>query len=331
MPDEDFLKEYKADFGTYQAAAKSARLLVALILKEHNVPLYAVQGRAKDVASLRRKLRKKSYKNPRTDITDLVGIRVVCPCTTDVDLAKDVLAPQFRVSKKHSVDKRGALGPTQFGYRSLHLVVKLKADRAKSLEYKALKGQWIEIQIRTILEHAWAELEHEVVYKSGIEFPEAVIRRFASLAGTLEILDREFVDLRDHRSVLLEQLSRDLAAGAADCSKELDAVGLVAILKVARPDGPSFFGRSGDLPPHAEALCTEALLRAGIRTREELQTALSKPDLGRAIDAYAAAHALAGSEVSHFAVVLCLLAVSAPDVVAECFPEYLNDLAALAM
>jgi hypothetical protein len=55
-----------------------------------------------------------------------------------------------------------------------------------------LRKRWFEIQVRSLLEHAWAEIEHEIVYKSGITQPDAVRRRFAALAGSLELFDSEF-------------------------------------------------------------------------------------------------------------------------------------------
>jgi ppGpp synthetase/RelA/SpoT-type nucleotidyltranferase len=78
----------------------------------------------------------------------------------------------------------------KFGYASIHYLVRLKVNRTDLSEYSRFKGLVAEIQVRTILQHAWAEIEHDIQYKSAI--PSSIRRRFMSLAGMLEIGDREF-------------------------------------------------------------------------------------------------------------------------------------------
>jgi putative GTP pyrophosphokinase len=88
--------------------------------------------------------------------------------------------------------------------------------------------------VRSILEHAWAEIEHEVVYKSGIEFPVLVKRRFARIAGAIEVLEDEFVALRDHQQQLIDRC-KDRYANALDHGAAIDSVRLVAVLERERP------------------------------------------------------------------------------------------------
>src|SRR5580704_18168352 len=106
---------------------------------------------------------------------------------------------------RRAAAKRVELGLHDFGYRSVHLIAKLKQGQVLSGQYQPLRDNWFEIQIRSILEHAWAEIEHEVVYKSGIIFPEVVKRRFARLAGMVELIGDEFLNLREERSRLVEE------------------------------------------------------------------------------------------------------------------------------
>jgi hypothetical protein len=106
---------------------------------------------------------------------------------------------------RRAAAKRVELGLHDFGYRSVHLIAKLKQGQVLSGQYQPLRDNWFEIQIRSILEHAWAEIEHEVVYKSGVDFPDEVKRRFARLAGSLELLDNEFLALREARESLIER------------------------------------------------------------------------------------------------------------------------------
>jgi hypothetical protein len=86
-----------------------------------------------------------------------------------------------------------------------------------------------EIQIRTLLEHTWAEIEHDLGYKSTEAVPHPVRRRFSRLAGLLELADSEFVEIRrtmvEYARDLRESLPMTLEA------VELDAVSLASMLE----------------------------------------------------------------------------------------------------
>src|SRR5207245_316654 len=112
-----------------------------------------------------------------------------------------------------SADKRALLGQLQFGYRSVHLVGKIPQKAMRDGRYRPLNGRAIEVQVRSLLDHAWAEIEHEIVYKSSIQFSDEFRREFASLAGTLELLERAFAGLRDVRDGLIDSYREDFAAG----------------------------------------------------------------------------------------------------------------------
>ena len=73
----------------------------------------------------------------------------------------------------------------RFGYQSVHYLVALKEDRTSLSEYLQYKGLIAEIQVRTILQHAWAEIEHDIQYKSSETIPQPIRRRFMQLAGLL--------------------------------------------------------------------------------------------------------------------------------------------------
>lgn len=94
-------------------------------------------------------------------------------------------------------DKSDLLDKSQtVGYRSVHYVVHLNTSRLALPEYSRFRGLVAEIQVRTILQHAWAEIEHDTRYKAVDVAPTAIARRFVALAGLLEIADREFQALQ---------------------------------------------------------------------------------------------------------------------------------------
>ncbi|TMR94372.1 GTP pyrophosphokinase [Nonomuraea basaltis] len=109
------------------------------------------------------------------------------------------------------MDKRKALDPDRFGYLSLHYVASLDTRRAELAEYKRFANNGFEIQIRSILQHAWAEIEHDLGYKSRLGVPSTTRRRFSRLAGLLELADAEFVSIRDELRLYEKRVESDLA------------------------------------------------------------------------------------------------------------------------
>ena len=106
------------------------------------------------------------YENPLTGITDLAGVRIITYFPDTLAQVDRMLVDEFEIIEKSN---KGAtlLQEERFGYQSIHYLVKLKGERARLAEYRNLKDGVVEIQIRTILQHAWAEIEHDIQYKSS--------------------------------------------------------------------------------------------------------------------------------------------------------------------
>jgi putative GTP pyrophosphokinase len=101
----------------------------------------------------------------------------------------------------------------KLGYQSVHYIVKLKATRSKLPEYGRFRNLVAEVQVRTILQHTWAEIEHDIQYKSIATLPRPIRRRFITLAGLLEIADREFQAISDEETKLRLEARQSVAAG----------------------------------------------------------------------------------------------------------------------
>ncbi|MBD1231097.1 RelA/SpoT [Acinetobacter seifertii] len=136
------------------------------------------------------KLTEKDY-SPES-MTDLAGIRVITLIESDVQKVCDLIATMFNVHQADSVNKSEKLGEEKVGYRSVHFICDVGQDREKLPEFSVYKGLCFEIQIRTALEHAWAEIEHDRGYKLGGKLPSHLNRRFKLLSGLLESADLEF-------------------------------------------------------------------------------------------------------------------------------------------
>ncbi|MDB4904842.1 MAG: hypothetical protein JWQ63_4123 [Mucilaginibacter sp.] len=192
---ENILEDFKAKKKTYSAFKdRMIDLLKDLIEKENIIP-HQITGRIKEAGSLSKKIDKKGDKyNILSDITDVIGLRVITYLESDVDPIASILTKEFEKDEENSIDKR-ILKNDQFGYRSLHVVVSLNDKRIKLPEYSAYKAIKCEIQIRSILQHAWAEIEHDLGYK-GTDIPDAYKRSFNRVAALLELADIEFVKLK---------------------------------------------------------------------------------------------------------------------------------------
>jgi putative GTP pyrophosphokinase len=191
------LDEYDARVDLYEPFAKKIEHLFEDILQETGIQAHSVASRVKDRESLRGKLRKPGNRY-RTlgDITDIVGVRIITYFADDVDKLAKYIEQEFDVDRKNSMDRRTVLDPDRFGYLSLHHVVSFRPDRARLLEYRQYAGLRAEIQTRSILQHAWAEIEHDLGYKTREAVPRDIRRRFSRIAGLLEIADQEFQSIR---------------------------------------------------------------------------------------------------------------------------------------
>jgi putative GTP pyrophosphokinase len=183
----------------YQSLAGVVGRIIEECLKTRCIEVHSVQHRAKDPASFGRKasipsevdVNRPKYIRPLEQITDLAGVRVITQFHGTLDQVDSLIRHEFRVVERS--DKSEALvAEDRFGYQSIHYVVKLRPERAALAEYRRFAESVVEVQIRTILQHAWAEIEHDIQYKSSYTIPAEIRRRFMVLAGILELADREF-------------------------------------------------------------------------------------------------------------------------------------------
>ncbi len=201
--------------------------VLAKLLASEGIKPHSISSRAKTVQSLAGKVYRTDnrYKYDHlADITDLVGVRIITHFTKEVGIIGDFIDREFDVDVKNSVDKRLSLNPNTFGYISLHKICGLNDARRRLPEYARFADLKCEIQIRTILQHAWAEIEHDIGYKSFSEIPTQMRRRFARVAALLETADEEFARL----STALEDYEREAKAEVltGKFSKPLDSITL---------------------------------------------------------------------------------------------------------
>ena len=166
---------------------------IKAVLAEAGLLVASLESRVKGRDSLAGKLELKGAKYKEIgDITDLVGLRIITFYSDDVDKVASALERLYDIDWENSVDKRKLLEIDSFGYLSLHYIGKDKRFPVR-----------FEIQMRTLLQHAWANMNHDTGYKSGVDIPKRYKRAMSRIAGMLELVDDEFsrirMELTDYR------------------------------------------------------------------------------------------------------------------------------------
>lgn len=213
---EDLIVEFTSVRENYNAYCKSVSGLIERLLSVNGIAVHSITQRCKTVESLSRKVEKKSTYDSLVEITDLAGIRIITLFSEDVDVVAKLIEREFTIDLKNSIDKRASLDPDRFGYLSLHYVASLNNSRGKLQEYSGFGKLKIEIQIRSILQHTWAEIEHDIGYKSTVEVPRQIRRRFSRLAGLLELADQEFIGIRKDLDAYALSIKEQMKGGGEE-------------------------------------------------------------------------------------------------------------------
>ena len=200
---ELILEEYRRQRPVFDKMNATLPGQVRALLEEAGIVVASVESRVKEEASLAGKLELKGAKYASLeDITDIFGMRIITFYTDDVDKVASGVERLFEVDWDNSVDKRKLLEVDSFGYLSLHYVC-----RAPGFPYR------FEVQMRTILQHAWANMNHDTGYKSGVEVPQEYLRNMNRLAGMLELVDEQFSRIRSEINDYRRQVQSLVASG----------------------------------------------------------------------------------------------------------------------
>lgn len=204
------VEAYRSLHPKYDSFADALRVLIRQLCIAENISV-DVEARAKTVESLSRKLEIKQEYTVLEDVPDLCGIRVITRYLIDIDAVRDLLQGEFEVDE---VVSHGGESPEAFGYASLHIVLRLGVQRANLREWRDLKDLKAEVQVRTILQHAWAVISHRLDYRSSAEVPVDVRRSLFRVAALLETGDEIFERFRENVESLRSAYREDSASGA---------------------------------------------------------------------------------------------------------------------
>ncbi|WP_052435367.1 GTP pyrophosphokinase [Sulfurospirillum cavolei] len=190
------ISEFEKDLKHYESFSDKMHLLLKELLRQEHISYHSIENRVKEKNSLSKKIDGKNKYQNLSDITDIVGCRIISYFEIDVEKIVALLSKEFKIDEENSIDKKKMLDPDRFGYLSYHIICSISDERATLREYQNYKDLKFEIQVRTILQHAWAEIEHDIGYKSNIAVPREFRRKFSRIASILEIADDEFSQLK---------------------------------------------------------------------------------------------------------------------------------------
>ncbi len=214
---EMLLEEYDAQLPVYQRLETVVQQTLEQALERNGIIVTAVSTRIKTRESLEGKLALKGSKyQSLSDITDILGARIITFYTDDVDRIAAIAEQMFDVDWENSIDKRALHQIDSFGYNSLHYICRLPKKMVDDPYCPELNQIRFELQLRTTLQHAWASINHDIGYKTGVEIPREYIRRINRMSGLLELADDEFSRIRTEITDYRRRVQQLVQSGKLD-------------------------------------------------------------------------------------------------------------------
>jgi ppGpp synthetase/RelA/SpoT-type nucleotidyltranferase len=225
--------------------------------------IHSISGRVKSRVSFLEKIDRKKYRDPMSDTDDLVGLRIVCLFTDDLPKLASIINEEFDVLAAE--DKVADADVASFGYMSQHYVCRLRPE-FHGRRYDRIKGQKFEIQCRTLLMDAWANVSHHLAYKGESSIPQALRKDFHALSGLLYVADRQFQALltaaKESQDEAVQSVADALNSGR---DRPLDLSAMQAFLVKTFPD------RRKETDAIWISELVEELAHVGITTVHQLQ------------------------------------------------------------
>lgn len=214
LRDRLIIEEYRREKDNFIKLDAMVYEKLCALVKETGIQTLSIEHRIKSESSLAGKLVKSGdWYQKFEDLTDILGARVICFFNDEVDKLGGMIEKNFTVDWKNSSDKRALIKANTFGYLSLHYICYLTEESGYP---KEICNKKFEIQIRTILQHTWAAIEHDIGYKSEFGLPREYERGFSRVAGLLEVADDEFIRLRDGMKAYTEDVRTRIKENRAD-------------------------------------------------------------------------------------------------------------------
>lgn len=224
---------YKLKQPLYEKLAEEVSYVLSECLAEGKIKPVSMSRRVKTLESFREKITRKKYSNPMNQMQDLAGVRVVCAYQVELDLIEKIIEDNFEIIER--TDKAEELGVNKMGYSGKAFVVKFGAGYSGG-RYKDLTSLYCEIQYRTVLQDAWAIIDHQLVYKDEKFVPQRVRRDINNVASLLEVAQGVFDRVRAGRDEYIQEIKDIESDEVAFLNLPLNFDTVVAYSKRKFPD-----------------------------------------------------------------------------------------------
>lgn len=246
MNREEFTQRYDSNRPLYSRLSAMVKSTVVSELDAATIPYLNVDSRLKTLDSSFEKLTRKHYNDPFKEIEDFCGIRIICYYPADVDTIVELLRKEFEVLSEEDTQER--MKPNEFGYRSTHLIISIQKDWLKVPQYRGLGELKAEVQVRTIMMHAWAEIQHKLAYKSLDQVPDAFQRQLFRLSAKFEEADDQLEQIRDDLIAYRASIKPDPDDSLESLKAQpLNLDTLTILLDTAYPDRDKSLAENSDL------------------------------------------------------------------------------------
>ncbi|MCX6800468.1 MAG: hypothetical protein NT091_04965 [Candidatus Falkowbacteria bacterium] len=186
---ENLEKIYNIKKENFEKLATNLKTHLSLRLNNKDISFSDVHFRVKSFESFWGKIISKQYFNePFEEIDDICGLRIIYYYPTDCGRIIKLIKDEFEIIE--TINKIQELDFNQFGYRSNHFIIKPKSKVDQHPNLIGLEDLRAEIQIRTILMHAWAEIEHKLAYKSKNQIPDSFLNSQLYLKLQMNVLKK---------------------------------------------------------------------------------------------------------------------------------------------
>ncbi|WP_158655236.1 GTP pyrophosphokinase [Flavivirga eckloniae] len=235
MDKNKLIREFQEKKENYNRLGNNIVEALRTFLKEADIPFLEIYSRVKKFDSFYEKTKRKGYKNPFIDIEDICGVRIICYYASDIKRIDEIIRKEFLVIEQE--DKSDLLGLKEFAYRSNHYIVTINDSWLAAPNYRKLKGLKAEIQTRTVLMHAWAEVEHKLNYKSDAQVPDKFQRKLFRLSAKFEEADEQFEELRIGIQEYKETINDNIAkSNSFNLKQDFNLETFKAYIKYKFPD-----------------------------------------------------------------------------------------------
>lgn len=173
---DKLLNEYRDKYELYADFAEKTASILEQVLKEAGYKYQPVSHRAKKPSSADARFVEKKCRE-LGNLKDLAGCRVIFYLESDIETFIRKVYETF--GEDNVVDHENKISTD--GYNAIHLVIQLGQDRLVHPEYKRFEGLKCEIQVTTVLHHAWSEMEHDLIYKPQKELTQFDARAFEAI------------------------------------------------------------------------------------------------------------------------------------------------------